>query len=226
MESWLRRPVLLEKLGGNVHLSAKGKSIDLDLQQVLYKETPFAIRIHLDNMEITNLELKSEYVDVRDVAYHATADYSLQTLWDTLQSGKVRAHFLRYSPKKGVSTSLEVRDLAMTYQDMAFREMAGSVAIDMQRVTVTGISGVYRTSAFADVNSTIPFEGDTIVTAEGRYSLNLVDLPPFIDLKGIAFRKGTTEGKAVVKAKKGKDLDIRGFGTLSGAETAFQEDRL
>jgi len=47
-------------------------------------------------------------------------------------------------------------------------------------------------------------------------------MPPFIDLKGVAFRDGTTDGEAEVEARKGTALKVDGSGKLHNAQAAWK----
>ena len=47
-------------------------------------------------------------------------------------------------------------------------------------------------------------------------------MPPFIDLKGITFRDGTTDGAAEVEARQGQPLKVSGSGKINNAQALWK----
>ncbi len=86
---------------------------------------------------------------------------------------------------------------------------------------ISNLSGTYKTSRFYEVNGIVPYGDDKITKAKGKYSLNLRDMPPFIDLRGITFKEGTTDGSADVEIKRGALLNVRGSGRLNDGEALW-----
>ncbi len=204
MDTWLRRPVLLDRVPADVTLSVKGKSADIKIENAFYKETPFMLDIRLDNYEYTSLVLSSDFLAVQDVTFYATSEYSLQNLWDALKGGQVKANKLRDVRGGPITADLEVKDVAAIHKDMSFSEIKGQVYIDGSKVDISNLSGTYKTNRYYEVNVVIPYADDKPIRAKGKYEVNLKDMPPFIDLKGITFKDGTTDGGAEVEAWRDK----------------------
>jgi len=221
-DTWLKRPVLLDRVNAEVSLSVAGKGVDLTIQKAFYKQTPFALKIRLDNYEYSYLELSSDFLDVRDVTHYATSEHSLQNLWDALKGGQVRAKMLRHVNKVGTTADLEVKGIEGIYRDMYFSGIKGQVYIDGSKVDISNISGTYKTSTFREVNGTIPYSKDKTITVQGKYSLNLKDMPPFIDLKGIQFKDGATDGSAAVETKWGSRVNARGSGKFYDGQAEWK----
>ncbi len=129
-DTFLRRPLLLEKVPADVSLSMAGNVVDIKIERAFYKETPFLLNIRLDNYQFSSFELSSDFLDVRDVTSYATTEYSLQTLWDVLQGGQVKANMLRITAKEPIAVDLEVKGIMAFYQDMSFSDIKGHVFID------------------------------------------------------------------------------------------------
>jgi hypothetical protein len=219
---WLKKPVSLDKVDADVTLSVSGDIIDVRIENAFYKETPFTIVVRFDNYKYASLELTSGFLNVSDVASYATSQYSLRDVWDALQDGQVKVKTLRHT--KGVITAdLEVKDIAAVYKGMFFNGMKGQLFADTEKVEISNLSGAYNTSKFYDVRGVIPYKEKEPVLVKGRYTANLKDLPPFIDLKGIMFRDGTTGGAVEVEAAKGELLKVNGSGRLYNAQAVWKK---
>jgi hypothetical protein len=221
-DTWLKRPVLLDRVNAEVSLSASGNGVDIMIQKAFYKQTPFTLKIRLDNYKYSYLELSSDFLDVRDVTHYATSEHSLQNLWDALKGGQVKAKMLRQVKKRATTADLEVKGIEGIYKDMYFRDIKGQVYIDGPKVDISNISGTYKTSTFHEVSGTIPYSKDKTITVQGKYSLNLKDMPPFVDLKGIKLKDGTTDGVAAVEARWGSRVNARGSGKLYNGQAEWK----
>ena len=221
-DTWLKRPVALDRVDADVSVSAAGKRVDIKIENAFYKETPFTLNIRFDNYEYTSLELSSDFLAVQDVTSYATSKHSLQNVWDALKGGQVKAKMLRDIRGGAVTADLEVKDIAAVYQDMSFSDIKGQVYIDMSKVDISNLSGTYKTSRYFEVNGVIPYDDKKPIRAKGKYAVNLKDMPPFIDLKGVTFRDGTTDGDAEVEARKGQALKVDGSGKLHNAQAAWK----
>jgi hypothetical protein len=221
-DTWLKRPVLLDRVGADVSLSVAGEAVDIKIENAFYKETPFTLNIRLDNYEYTSLELSSDFLAVQDVTSYATSEHSLQNVWDALKGGQVKAKLLRDVRGGTITADLEVKDVAAVYQDMSFSDIKGGVYIDTSKVDISNLNGTYKSSRFFEVNGVIPYADDKPIRARGKYEVNLKDMPPFIDLRGVTFRDGTTDGAAEVEARQGKALKVGGSGKLYNAQAAWK----
>jgi hypothetical protein len=221
-DTWLKKPVLLDRVGADVSLSVAGKGTDIKIENAFYKETPFTLNIRLDNYEYTSLELSSDFLAVQDVTSYATSEHSLQNVWDALKGGQVKAKKLLDVNGGPITVDLEVKDVAAVYQDMSFSDIKGQVYIDTSKVDISDLSGTYKTSRFYEVNGVIPHEDDKPIRAKGKYEVNLKDMPPFIDLKGVTFKDGTTDGSAEVEARRGKALRVSGSGKINNAQALWK----
>jgi hypothetical protein len=222
MDTWLKKPVLLDRVNADVSLSAGGRIVDINIKNAFYKETPFSLDIRLDNYQYTSLDLSSDFLAVQDVTSYATSEHSLQNVWDALKGGRVKAKKLRDVRGGPITVELDVKDVKAVYEDMFFNDIKGEVRIDMSKVDISNLSGTYKTSRFYEVNSVIPYDENKPIRAKGKYEANLRDLPPFIDLRGITFRDGTTEGAAEVEARQGEALKINGSGKINNAQTLWK----
>jgi hypothetical protein len=222
MDTWLRRPVLLDRVDADVSLSAAGKAVDIKIENAFYRETPFTLNIRLDNYEYTSLELSSDFLAIQDVTFYATSEHSLQNVWDALKGGRVKTNKLRDLRGGPITVDLEVKDVAAVYEDMSFSDIKGQVYIDMSKVDISNLSGTYKTSRFYDVNGVIPYANDKPIRAKGKYIMNLKDMPPFIDLKGVIFGDGTTDGTAEVEARQGQPLKVDGSGKINNAQALWK----
>jgi len=54
-DTWLKRPVVLDRVNADVSISAAGKRADIKIENAFYKETPFALNIRLDNYNMSLL---------------------------------------------------------------------------------------------------------------------------------------------------------------------------
>jgi hypothetical protein len=222
MDTWLKRPVLLDRVGADVSLSVAGKGVDIKIENALYKETPFTLNIRLDNYQYSSLELSSDFLAVQDVTSYATSEHSLQSVWDALKGGQVKAKMLRDIKGGPITADLEVKDVAAVYDDMSFSDIKGQVLIDRSKVDISDLSGTYKTSRFYEINGIIPYEDKKPIRAKGKYAVNLKDMPPFIDLKGVTFGDGTTDGAAEVEARRGSALNVHGSGKLYNAQAVWK----
>ena len=221
-DSWLKKSVSLDKVNAYVTLSASGDLIDIRIENALYKETPFAIAVHFDDYRYTSLELSSGFLSVTDVASYATSQYIPQDIWDALRGGQVKVKTFQHTAKGAVTADLEVEDVAAVYEGMFFNGMKGQLFADMEKVEISNLSGTYNTSKFYEVHGVIPYEEKKPVRVKGKYAANLEDLPPFIDLKGIVFKDGATDGAVEVEAMKGELLKVDGSGKLYNAQAVWK----
>ena len=222
MDTWLKRPVALDRVDADVSISAAGKRVDIKIENAFYKETPFTLNIRLDNYEYTSLELSSDFLAVQDVTSYATSEHSLQSVWNALKGGRVKAKKLLDIHGGPITADLEVKDMAAVYDDMSFSDIKGQVYIDMSKVEISDLSGTYKTSRLYEVNGVIPYEDKKPIQAKGKYEVNLKDMPPFIDLKGVTFSDGTTDGTAEVEARKGAALKVDGSGRFQNAQAGWK----
>ena len=105
---------------------------------------------------------------------------------------------------------------------MSFSDIKGQVYIDRSKVDISNLSGTYKTSRFYEVNGVIPYADDKPIRAKGKYEVNLKDMPPFIDLKGVTFRDGTTDGAAEVEARRVSALKVDGSGKINNAQALWK----
>jgi hypothetical protein len=223
MDAWLKRPVLLDRVGADVSLLVAGKGVDIKIENAFYKETPFTLNIRLDNYQYASLELSSDFLAVQDVISYATSEHSLQHVWDALMGGQVKAKKLLDVRGGAITADLEVKDIKAVYENMFFNDIKGQVYIDTSKVDISDLIGVYKTSRFYEVNGVIPYAADKAIRAKGKYEVNLKDMPPFIDLKGVTFRDGTTDGAAEVEARRGKALKVSGSGKIDNAQALWKD---
>ncbi len=223
MDTWLKRSVALDRVDSNVSMTAEGKIVDIKIENVFYKETPFVLDIKLQDYQYVSLDLTSNFIDVQDITSYATSEYSLQHVWTALKGGNVKAKKLRHEKSGLITVDLEMKDIAAVYEDMSFSDIKGEVHIDMSKVDISSLSGTYKTSRFYDVNGTIPYEEKKPARAKGKYEVNLKDMPPFIDLKGIIFKDGTTDGTAEVEVKHGQTMKIKGSGKINDAHAEWKD---
>ncbi|HVN94972.1 MAG TPA: AsmA-like C-terminal region-containing protein [Syntrophorhabdaceae bacterium] len=222
-DTWLDKPLAIDKVQAEVWLSAEAGTVDLKIREAYYKQTPLTLNIRLDHYKYASLELTSDYLDVEDVAHYATSGYSLKNVWDALKTGKVRAVMLRDEYKGPTTAELEIKDVGLSYRDMYLNNIKGRLSLDTSRVNISDIQGTYKTSAFNGVNGTIPYNRDKAIKVSGRYTLNLKDMPSFVDLKGLRFSDGTTGGSAEVEIGRGSNANIRGSGQLTGGKVSWKE---
>ena len=222
MDTWLRKPLALDHVDADVTLSGAGRNVDIRIENTFYKETPFALNIQLKNYEYASLELTSGFLNIQDVTSYATSDYSLQNLWSALKSGQVRTSMLRDINGGPITALLEVKDVAATYEGMSIDNIRAQVSVDMEKVDVSDLSGSYKTNRFYEVNGVVPYDENKPLRARGRYAVSLNELPPFVDLKEIVFRDGTTDGTVEVEAKQGRLLKVDGSGKLNDARAFWR----
>ncbi len=221
-DTFLRRPLMIDRVGADVSLSMAANVVDIKIEKAFYKETPFLLNIRFDNYQFSSFELSSDFLDVHDVTSYATTEYSLQNLWDVLRDGQVKAKTLRTTAKGPIAVDLEVKGITAVYQDMLFSDIKGQVNIDALKVDISNLSGTYKTSKFYEVSGVVPYADNKIIKAKGKYILNLRDMPPFVDLRGIMFREGTTAGSVDVAMKWGSPLNVRGSGRLNDGEALWK----
>lgn len=221
-EAWLKKPVNMDKAAADVNVSAVGESITIKIGNAFYKKTPFQIAIDLKNYRYLSLELSSDFIDVRDVTSYATSDYSLQELWDVLKGGQVKAVKLQHKKNGDITADLVMRNVSAIYNDMPFTDISGDVSLNNSRAQIVKLKGGYKKSRFYNARATIPYSDEKPISATGRYTVEMKDIPPIIDLKGITFESGTADGTADVQGKGGRVLQAKGSGTLKDARAIWK----
>ena len=223
MDYWLKKPILAERPAADVTLTWADGVTDLAIRNLFRNGIPFTLDVKLDKNAFSHFELTSGFIDVMEVAAHATSDYSLKVLWDALDSGVVRAKKYAYDEKNGTTADLEFKGVGLTYRKIPFNDINGAVAIDEEKVLLKDIRGAYKTSRFTAVNGVIPYSESKPIEAKGLYNFNLTDLPDFVDLQGVKMTKGTTQGAMEVSIKGDLPPAIHGSGSLKDGEMAYKD---
>ena len=97
-----------------------------------------------------------------------------------------------------------------------------SSPLNNSRAQILNLKGQYKKSRFYDAKATIPYSKEKPVVVHGRYAVELTDVPPIIDLKGVIFEGGTADGTADVQGKGGEILQAKGSGTLRNARAIWK----
>ena len=221
-EKWLKKPLEMDKAAADVSFSAEGEIVKMNIENALYKKTPFALAIVFKQYRYVSLEMNSGFLGVQDVTSYATSDYSLQQIWDVLENGQVKLSKLRHEKNGAMMADLTFKDVSATYEEMFFDNIAGEISLDNSRAQILGLKGSYKKSRFYDAKGNIPYQKNIPVNVSGKYVLELTDIPPIIDLRGIIFESGKAEGTAGVQGKGGQTLEVSGSGTLTDARVRWK----
>lgn len=221
-ETWLKKPVAVDRITADVFLSMTDNDVEIKIKDAYYKNTPFCLAIYFDNYRYSSLELASGFLDVRDVAHHATSDHSLQHLWNVLKGGEVKLKMLRAVDKGALTAELDMKNIEATYKGMTFTDIHANVVIDKEKAMISGLRGKNGMNQFHDGEVAVIFDERALVRAKGRYMVCMKEIPPFINPGDLRFEGGSAEGNVEAEFQKNKAPDVHGSGKLIGVEAQWK----
>lgn len=222
-----RKPFFVEKGRGNFALTYTGGLIDLRLSDAAFKQTSLTIAIKTTFENMLHLDITSSPLNVMDVKDHiyvgGEGSKASPNILDRLKEGKVRIVKLTIDRKGALNAALELKDVMLTYGKMQFTNIEGVVAVDDKKVSVSQLRGSYKTSTFSGFTGSIPIASNESIRAKGNYSINLRDIPSLLNISGLTFRSGTTDGALEIEGSETAGYKVRGGGELRGAEVNWRK---
>ena len=222
---FLSKPLIIKKTRGNLSLSHYNNSTDIKITGIKFKDTPFDVDIKLVARELDGITLSSGFIDVEDIKDYLSFEYlSSQTgkAMESIEKGKVSIKRLIYSKKSPFLCDLDVKDVAVVYEDMGIEHVGGRLVIDETMAKFGDFQGIYKTSRFNNVSGELTLAGKRGLKLKGNYFVNLLDIPSKLDLGSIKFKRGFSKGSFELE-KQGYDREFRlnGKGTLINSEVLY-----
>lgn len=221
--SWqyLKKPLYVQELKGDLSVSAAGNAMDIKMENILYKNAPFGVILRFEHYEVNEVELSSGFLNIESFNEQIGPKTIGTDMWDFVRDGKTKIRKLLLVKGKVVNADLELKDVTIAYKGVDFRGVEGLLLLREQTTSFSNMSGFAGSSRLYDFNGTIA--KDKGITAKGKYSVNLRDIPSFLNLGEFQFIDGITDGSLEVSGKDGTGYKISGAGKLMKADVRWKK---
>jgi hypothetical protein len=220
-DQYLKKPVYVQELKGDVSATIAGNAMEIKTENVIYRDAPFTVTLKFERYDINEVDLSSGFLSVETFKENIGSEAIGTDLWDLVHSGRAKIQKLSWTRGKSTYAELDMKDLAITYKTVDFRGIEGLLSLREQTTNFSNMSGSAGSSKLYDFNGTIAKNGD--ITAKGKYSVNLRDIPSFLSVGDLQFTNGTTDGLLEVSGKEGSGYRISGAGKLKEADVRWKK---
>ncbi|OPY81302.1 MAG: putative assembly protein [Syntrophorhabdus sp. PtaU1.Bin058] len=218
---YLKKPVYARELRGDLSASVAGSAMDIKMKDIFYKDAPFEVALRFEHYDINEVGLSSGFLSIGSINEQVGPEAIGTDMWNFVRDGKAKIRRLSWVQGKGVATEIELKDLAIAYKGIDFQGVGGLLSIGEKTTKFTSINGFAGNSRLYDFSGTIADNGG--ITAKGRYSVDLLDIPSFLKLGEFQFVDGVTDGSLEISGKEGKGYRISGAGELRKADVRWKK---
>jgi hypothetical protein len=222
----LKKPLLIEKIKGNMALSHAGGITDLKIHNVFFKDTPFLLTLKIENSELTKFGFSSEFFSMKDVKEYIALEGVTKTspnIWSFVREGKARMNRLTYEKKHPLHAEIELKNVGIAYKEMYFNNVEGILLFDESKIDVSHVRGIFKASTFYDFAGVIPLGKDSKLKIRGGFSVNLKDIPSMLDVGDLKFRKGISEGIIELEGNESEGYTMKGTGKLHNVDLLWRK---
>lgn len=221
--SWqyLKKPVYAKELRGDLSASVAGSTMDIKMRNILYRDAPFEVALRFERYDINEVGISSGFLSIGSINEQVSPKAMGTDMWNFVRDGKAKIRRLTWVQGKGITTEIELKDLAMAYKGIDFRGVGGLLLLREETTKFSNISGFAGSSRLYDFSGTIADDGG--ITAKGKYSVNLLDIPLFLKLGEFQFVDGVTDGSLEISGKEGEGYKVSGAGELRKADVRWKK---
>ncbi len=220
-EQYLKKPVYVQELKGDVSATIAGNVMEIKTENVLYRNTPFTVTLRFEHYDINEVDLSSGFLNVEVYKEQIGPKAIDKDIWDLVRNGRAKIRKLSWIRGKDAYAELELKDVAITYKTFDFRGIEGLLLLREQAMSFSNMSGFARNSRLYDFQGAI--SKDKSITAKGKYSVNLRDILPFLDLGDLQFTDGVTDGSMEISGKGDTGYRVSGAGKLRKADVQWKK---
>jgi len=181
---------------------------------------PFEVALRFERYDINEVALSSGFLSIETFKENIGSEAIGTDLWDLVHSGRAKIQKLSWTRGKPAYAELEMKDIAITYKKVDFRRVEGVLTLREQSTNFSNVSGSAGSSKMYEFSGTIAKGG---ITAKGKYSVSLRDIPSFLSVGDLQFTDGTTDGSLEVSGKEGTGYKISGAGQLREADVRWKK---
>jgi len=218
---YLKKPLFVQELKGDLAATISGNSMEIETENVLYRNAPFAVTLRFKRYDFNEFHLSSGFLGVEAYEEYVGLQTIGAEIWDIIHGGSAKIRKLSWTRGKAVNAELEIKDVAVRYKNFDFKGVKGLLSLGERTTSFSGMSGSSGTSKVYDVSGTVA--KDRSIDAKGKYSLNLRDIPSFLDVGEFQFIGGTTDGSLEVSGKEDSGYRISGAGKLREADVRWKK---
>lgn len=220
-EQYLKKPVYVQELKGDVSATVAGNVMEIKTENVLYRNSPFTVILRFERYDINEVDLSSGFLNIEAFKEYIGSEAIGTDIWDLVHDGRAKIQKLSWIRGKGARVELELKDVAITHKTFDFRGVEGLLSLREQATNFSNMSGSVGNSKLYGVNGTISKDGG--ITAKGKYSVSLRDIPSFLSVGDLQFTDGTTDGSLEVSGKEGAGYRVSGAGKLKEADVRWKK---
>jgi len=217
---YLKKPLYIKELKGDLSASAVGNTMDIKMENILYKNAPFGVTLRFEHYDVNEINLTSGFLNIESVNEQIGPETIGADIWNFVRNGRAKIRKLSLVKGKVVDAELELKDVAIAYKGIDFRGVEGILLLREETTSFANVSGLAGSSRLYDFSGTIKDKG---ITAKGKYSVNLRDIPSFLNLGEFQFADGMTDGSLTISGKEGTGYRISGAGELRKADVRWKK---
>ncbi len=220
-EQYLKKPLYVQELKGDLAATVSGNAMEIKTENVIYRNAPFAVTLRFENYDIKEVSLSSGFLNAETFKEQVGPETIGIDTWDYVRDGSAKIRKLSWTGGKSANAELELKDVTIGYNNFDFKGVKGLLSLVEQTISFSNMSGSSGNSRVFDVSGTIA--KDRSIAAKGQYSLNLRDIPSFLDVGEFQFIDGTTDGSLELSGKEGAGYRISGAGKLREAGVRWKK---
>ena len=224
-EKFLNKPIVTENNRCRIHLAMKDDIFDVALEDLSFRGAPLSLKFRADLKKLLDLDLSADFLPIRTLAEYVNMAGLSGKEWEPfsyVHEGDVRIESLVYSHGKPLRARLEVRGGSGGEGKYVFRDVEGTLALNGDVLTLSGLGGRFNEGRISDVSGVIPLKGDRDLRITGKYAFGLKDLGSYAGASYVEAKGGTTEGSMELKGRQGKGFSIDGSGTVTDGQIVWK----
>ncbi len=224
-EKFLNKPLVSENNRCRIHLAMRGNTFDVVLEGLSFRGAPLTLKFRADDKKLLDLALTVDFLPIRTLAEYINLARFSGKDWAPLSyvhEGDVRIDSLVYSEDKPLRARFNVRGGSGGEGKYVFQGVEGTLALDGEVFTLSGLRGRFGEGRISDVSGVVPLKGDRDLRVKGKYALGLRDLGSFAGVKDVEAVGGTTEGTMELKGSQGRGFFVEASGMVRDGEIAWK----
>jgi hypothetical protein len=224
-EKFLNKPLVSENNRCRIHLAMRDKMFDVVLEGLSFRGAPLALKFRADDKKLIDLALTVDFLPIGTLAEYINLARFSGKDWAPLSyvhEGDVRIDSLIYSDKLPLRARFDLRGGSGGEGKYVFRDVEGTLALDGEVFTLSGLRGRFGEGSISDVSGVVPLKGDHDLRIKGKYALGLKDLGTFAGVKDVEAVGGATEGTMELKGRQDKGFFAEGSGIVSDGAVVWR----
>ncbi len=224
-EKFLNKPVVSENSKCRIHLAMRDNTFDVALEGLFFRGAPLTLKFRAGNKKLLDLALTVDFLPISTLAEYINLARFSGKDWAPLSyvhEGDVRIDSFIFSEKLPLRARFDLRGGSGGEGKYVFRDVEGTLALDGEVFTLSGLRGRFGEGSISDVSGVVPLKEGRDLRIKGKYALGLRDLGSFAGVKDVEAVGGTTEGTMELKGSQDRGFFFEGSGVVRDGEIAWK----